>query len=346
MNPCGVFDRSYSEDMAIVRTRFQWGALAAFIIFFYSLPLFAPAQILSFISLTAITLIVVLGLYVLTGLCGQISVGQAAFMAVGAYTSTILIAKVGLPFLVSLVCAGLVAGLIGLIFGLPSLKVKGFYLVVATIGAQYIIMWIIMHTPSLTGGPMGMITPPAAIGAMVFQSERSCFFLIVTICALLLCFAKNLARTRIGRAFIAIRDNDLAAEVLGVNVFGYKLLAFFICSFYAGIGGSLFAHYTLRVTSEWFTLWDSIWYLGMLIVGGMGGIMGAIYGTVVMKGLKEVLSVVGIRVGPLIGPYIAANLVPIVTSLVIMAFLLFEPRGINHRWEVFKASYRRWPFPY
>ena len=350
MRPCGTYDESYAQDMAIVRTRLQWILLIGGLILLFCLPLFVGGRWLNLLNLIGISLIAVLGLNILTGYCGQISLGQAAFMAVGAYTSAILTAKLGFSFWAALPCAGLSAGIVGLIFGLPSLRVKGFYLAMATLAAMFIIPVIISHPlAGITGGVRSLIVPAPRVVGIACTSPQSMFYIIIPIAVLMTFFAKNLVRTGVGRAFIAIRDNDLAAEVQGVNVFGYKLLAFFICSVYAGVAGSLWAHWMRAINPEHFTLMDSIWYLGMMIVGGMGSTAGAVFGVAFLRILDELTKILGMTLSGIFvvwGAFIQAALGPIVYGLVIILFIVFEPRGLAHRWEIFKASYRLRPFAY
>ena len=348
MLPTGTYNPNYDVDIAIVRTRLQWGLLIAFLALLFTVPLFAAPYILNWLILTFVAIIAVHGLNILTGYAGQISLGQAAFVAVGAYTSAILTAKLGFPFWVALPCAGLMAGVVGLFFGLPSLRVKGFYLVLATLGAQFIILYIIEHI-TITGGTNGMHCPSASIGGLVFDTRSSYYYVAMLLTVLMTFFAKNLARTRVGRALVAVRDNDVAAEVLGVNVFYYKLTAFFIGCFYAGIAGSVWAHYFQAVHPEQFPLMNSIWYLGMLVVGGMGSTLGAILGVIFIKFLDELVSIGTPLLAdalPLLGENLFAAFGTIVFGLIIILFLIFEPRGLAHRWEVSKASYRLWPFSY
>ncbi len=273
-------------------------------------------------------------------------------MSVGAYTSGVLTTKLGFSFWAALPCAALSAGVIGLIFGLPSLRVKGFYLAMATLAAQFIIPAIIANPlEPLTGGVHSLKVPPPEIGGFVFRTPQSMFYIIIPIAVLMTFFAKNLVRTGVGRAFVAIRDNDLAAEVQGVNVFAYKLLAFFICSVYAGVAGCLWAHWMRAINPDHFTMMDSIWYVGMMIVGGMGSTAGAVFGVSFLRILDELtktgvtwlssLSIMGTS-----GAFIQASLGPIVYGLVITLFIIFEPRGLAHLWEMFKASYRLRPFAY
>lgn len=347
--PSGVFQESYAQDMAILRTRTQWLILLAFLVLLFTMPAYASNRMLTIVTIMGITVISVLGLQILTGYCGQISLGHAAFMAVGGYTSAILTARLGWPFWVALPCAGLGAGIVGIIFGLPSLKIKGFYLIMATVAAHFIIIWLILQFYGVTGGADGMAVPRPEIGGLVIKSKASYFYLVMIITCLATYLAKNIVRTRAGRAFIAIRDNDLAAEVMGVNLWIYKLTAFFIGCAFAGVAGALLAHYYAFISTDSFPFTNSVWYLGMLIVGGMGSITGVIFGTVFLKSLDELVTIFGptlAAIFPAIAAQAAASLGLIMRGLVIIIFLIFEPRGLAHRWELVKAYYRRWPFSY
>ena len=347
--PCGTRNYNYAEDMAIVRTRTHWALLIGFLILLFTMPLYLSNYRLGVMNSIGITLIAAVGLNILVGYCGQLSIGHVGFIAVGAYTSAILTNRLGMPFPVGLIGAGLVAGFIGIIFGLPSIRVKGFYLAITTIAAQFIIIWVINHW-GYTGGFNGITVPYASIGGLVFRSEGSQFYLIITITVLCVFFAKNITRTKIGRAFIAIRDNDLAAQVMGVNLLYYKLLAFFIGCFFAGIAGSLLAHYTGSLYGEQFSFTDSILYVGIIIIGGLGTSVGPIFGVVFIRLLQQFLTV---AVVPWLGNTFpgfpagfASGVAPMVFGLVLILFLILEPRGIAHRWALFKAAYRLWPFSY
>lgn len=340
--PCGTFNLSYAQDMAIVRTRMQWIILIAFIVFLLCLPMFMSSAWLAVLNLIGITLVAVLGLAIMTGYTGQISLGHSAFMGVGAYASACLASKVGLPFWVAMPLAGMFAGGVGLIFGAPSLRVKGLYLALATLAAQFILNWVFMHWAFLEG-VRGVRAPAPSIAGFVFNTEARYYYIICIVGLIMLFFAKNITRTRMGRAFVAVRDNDIAAEVMGVDVFRTKLWAFFIGCFFAGVAGSLWAHYMNIAHYQHFSLMDSVWYLGMLIVGGLGGIMGPVFGVFLIRLLTEFVAIISPSI-PIVGEAEAATLGQMVFGLVVVLFLIFEPRGLLHRWEIFKTSYRLWPF--
>jgi branched-chain amino acid transport system permease protein len=340
----GIFNENYAQDMATFRTRRDWGILFAFLIVLFACPLFSSDRILTIMTMIGIAIVSVHGLNILTGYCGQISIGHAGFMAVGGYTSAILCAKLGLPFWLALPCAALAAGIAGLIFGLPSLRIKGFYLIMATIAAHFIIIWFILQFRNVTGGGDGLAVPRPQIGGIVLKSKASYFYLVMTIACLATFLAINIVRTRAGRAFIAIRDNDLAAEVMGVNLWSYKLQAFFIGCVFAGVAGALLVHYYGFASVDQFPFMDSVWYLGMLIVGGMGSTAGVIFGTISLKLLDELVTTGGPILSAAIAAQAAASLALITHGLIIILFLIFEPRGLAHRWGMIKAYFRLWPF--
>jgi branched-chain amino acid transport system permease protein len=347
--PCGTYDSSYDQDMAIVRTRLQWILLVVGLLFLFSLPLYSGNYILYMVNNICITLIAVVGLNILMGYCGLVSLGQAAFMGVGAYTTGILAHHLGFTFWLALPSSALMAGIVGVLFGLPSLRIKGFYLSMATLAAQFIIMTLILNAESLTGGASSLSVPAPRIGDFVFNSQSKMFYLIVPLTILMIFFAKNIVRTGTGRAFIAIRDNDLAAEVTGINVFSYKLVAFFISNVFAGVAGCLWAYTMRSINPEQFTLIDSVWMMGMVFIGGQGSIAGAVFGTIFIRGLDELVRTVTPSLPALIPQLKAENVIgfgPVIFAVVVIVFLIYEPRGLAHRWEVFKASYRLNPFTY
>jgi len=340
----GTFHENYAQDMAIFRSKLHWGILFVFVILLFTCPLFFSDRIVTIMTMIGIAIISVHGLNILTGYCGQISIGHVGFMAVGAYTSAILTAKLGWSFWPALPCAALAAGVAGLIFGLPSLKIKGFYLIMATIAAYFIIIWLVLQLRSVTGGADGLPVPKPKIGGIVLKSKASYFYLVMIIACLATLLANNIVKTRAGRAFVAIRDNDLAAEVMGVSLWSYKLQAFFIGCVYAGVAGVLLVHYYAFASVDQFSFMDSVWYLGMLIVGGMGSTSGAIMGAISLKLLDEMVILVGPILSKAVAAQAAASLALITHGLVIILFLIFEPRGLAHRWGMIKAYFRLWPF--
>ena len=346
MRPCGVFDKTYEKDIAIVRTWQHWTILLVAIAFLIVLPLFTPYYLMNLINFIFINVIVVLGLQIVMGYCGQISFGQPAFMAVGAYTSSILTLSYGFSFWLALPISGIIAGIVGLIGGAPSLRIKGFYLAMSTIAMFYVSIWVITHL-DITGRNQGLTPPPPQLGSFSFNTDERMYYIIMIATLFMTFFARNLVRSRVGRAFVAIRDNDLAAEVMGVNLYYYKLLAFFISCFYAGIAGSLYAHWYMAITPEQFTLIHALTYIGAIIIGGMGSIPGVFFGVIFLQLLDELVlfgSPKLAQVFPWIGSAPAASLGVSAFGLVLILFLIYEPRGVAHFWEIFKASYRLYPF--
>ncbi len=346
--PCGIYFQSYEKDAALVQTKTAWVVHIAFILLLACLPLVASPRVLSILSMISINVIAVLGLNILTGFCGQFSLGHVAFMAVGAYTSAILTASLGAPFWLALVCAPLVAGVVGVVFGLPSLRVKGFYLILATVAAQFILVdFLPFQFNTITGGGTGIDVPHPKFGDLILRTEAQKYLLIVTFAVLATILVTNILRTKAGRAFVAIRDNDLAASVMGVNVYGYKLLAFFLGCLLAGLAGALYAHYVGHVSPEFFTLNNSIWFLGMIIIGGGGSTSGAVMGTVFLSLLIELTIEIAPLVEktvPLLSSSASASLGLLVPGVVIILFLMFEPRGLSHRWWMIKAYFKLWPY--
>ena len=347
--PAGVRSFSYGQDMAIFRTKTHWFLLLMMLVVLFAMPMFLANYWLSVANLIMITIIAATGLNILTGYCGQLSIGHAGFMAVGAYTSAILTRTFDLPFPVSFLCAGIMAGLVGMLFGISSLRVKGFYLAISSLAAQFIIIWVISHWDSVTGGTNGLPVSPAKIAGLALRSQSDKFYLILLVTIMAIFVAKNLSRTKPGRAFVAIRDNDLAAEVMGISPFRYKLLAFFIGCFFAGIAGSLFAHWTGYINPESFPFTNSILYVGMIIIGGLGTTIGPIFGVIFIQLLDVLVTHISPALQaafPNLSSGFVVGIAPMLFGLAIILFLIFEPRGLAHRWQLFKASYRLWPFSY
>jgi branched-chain amino acid transport system permease protein len=271
-------------------------------------------------------------------------------MGVGMYTVGILQRHFGINFWVCLPLAGLVPMLIGMMFGLPALRMKGLYLAFATLAAHFVIVYVISNWRSVTNGTDGMwMKRPDVLFGIDFKIDRNYYFLVLSITIFMTYLATNLARTKLGRSFVAVRDNDIAAEVMGINIAYTKILAFGIGCFFAGIAGALGGAYYEYVNVEWFGLDDSIWYLGFLVVGGFGSIFGAIAGATVWKVMDEFSTLVTPIAEIFLGGaafYASAAFSLICYSLIIIVFLVYEPRGIAHRWEIIKRSYRLHPFPY
>jgi branched-chain amino acid transport system permease protein len=353
--PCGLFHETYEKDEHVFQTLWVKVWLAIFFVFMLTFPLYARSlsQILNtnVLNMFVIIMIYVIGahgLNILTGYTGQISLGHGAFMGVGAYTAGILAVRLGWPIWVTLPCAGLMTAAVGMIFGLPSLRLKGLYLAIATMAAQFIIDYAMRNWTALTGGSSGLMVPFASIGGFTFDSDVKFYYLALVLAVLATIFTKNITRTRSGRAFVAIRDRYLAAEVIGVNLFYYRIMSFGISSFYVGIAGGLWAYYINVISDEHFTIWLSIQYLAMCIIGGLGHVLGGIFGAIFMVLLPEVLRIPAeILSGVWPGMFnIFGTLQEGVFGLIIILFLIFEPDGLAARWHTIRAYFKLWPFSY
>jgi branched-chain amino acid transport system permease protein len=304
----------------------------------------------------AIFAIAVQGLNILMGYTGQISLGHAAFMAVGAYSGAIFAREFGMPFWIAVPSAAIFTGFVGLLFGLPSLRVKGFYLAMATLAAQFIIPWVMRYPlEHLTNGSRPLEVPTPTIFGISFSHESAMFYLVIPSAVLLFLGARNMMRTRIGRAFISVRDNDLAAELLGINVFTYKLRAFFLSSVYAGLAGALWAFDSGSLSLDKFTLVLSVEMLAMLVIGGAGWSLGPLFGvafitlltqTVIPSIIPPLYDVLPSMM-PFVDPVnIFAALSPLLFGLALITFLIIEPRGLAYRWEILKIAWKIRPYSY
>lgn len=350
IRPAGDFDRTYEQDMAIIRKPWQWVVLGIAIAAAFTVPYWGSAYLVTTINQIAIAVIALQGLNILTGYNGQISLGQAAFMLIGGYISALLVVHAGFSMFFAIPFAALGTGLVGLLFGLPSLRVKGFYLAMATLAAQFIIPWLSRHAyPDFLGGSSGRIDVPVpTIGSFAFDEVDEFIFISLIVLIFTTLLTMNITRSRLGRAFVSVRDNDLAAELLGINPFGYKLRAFFIAAMLAGIAGALKAHSQRGIGTEFgYGLEESILFLGMLVIGGLGTNIGPFLGATVVIILEDIAEIVGdqlIMLFPTLEVSLQTSFRPIFFGLVLMLFLIFEPRGLAHRWQLVKAAWRLRPF--
>lgn len=350
-HPCGNFKETYEAELAIFETDFgRLWMLIGIVLLFGVIPFVSSPYILYVLNIIGIYSMAAVGLNILTGYTGQISLGHGAFFGVGAYTAAILASKAHSPFLLSLLAAGVVTAAVGFIFGLPSSRLKHLYLLIATLAGQFIMEYVFVNWESLTGGAEGIVVMGARLFGLDLGNDRTFYFVIFFFFVLTTWIAVNLKRTRYGRAFIAIRDNDRAAEGMGIPIFRYKLLSFAISSFYAGLAGALYAYFTMSITPEPFNLWLSIEFLAMIIIGGLGSIPGSVFGTVFIVVLNEVLSHVTeylMNIGA--SESIAITIAPLrefIFGLAIVLFIIYEPKGIAEVWRVVRSSFRLWPFSY
>lgn len=351
LRPSGDFDRSYKEDNALFRKPWHWGLLVLTILAIASSPYWAPAKFVIMANRIGYWIIAVQGLNILTGYTGQISLGQAAFMLAGGFISALTVEHWGISVFLAYPIAAVGTGFIGLIFGLPSLRVKGFYLAMATLAAQFIIPWTTLYLwPEYLGGSNGIISAKVpTIGSFEFNTPSTYIYITLVAVIFSSLIAINISRTRLGRAFVAIRDNDLAAEIMGVNLYSYKLRAFFIAAMFAGLAGALKAHNERAIGTELgYTLVDSIFLLGMLVVGGLGSRLGPFLGAAFIIWVEDLSNIFGSFMADMLpiamSDRVLTSFRPIFFGIVLMGFLIFEPRGFAHRWQLLKAAWRLRPF--
>jgi branched-chain amino acid transport system permease protein len=352
----GQFKSTYLADSAIFPIRQDRIGMAVILaLAFVVVPLTASPYIFSAILVpTLILALAAIGLNILTGYAGQLSLGSAAFMAVGAFASFNFILRIpGIPILVAFACGGLCAAAIGIVFGLPSLRIRGFYLAVATLAAQFFIIWFLTKVGWVTNyNASGVITAqPIVILGYRFDAPAAKYLLVLSIVALMALAAKNLARGNIGRKWMAIRDMDVAAEVIGIPPMRTKLLAFAVSSFYCGVAGALFAYaYLGTVEPEAYNLDLSFRILFMVIIGGAGTILGSFLGSAFIVLTPIVLNTLVNWLDASIGLHVPAsagsNLEVIVFGVLIIFFLVVEPLGLARLWSIGKEKLRLWPFPH
>ncbi|MCG8352034.1 MAG: branched-chain amino acid ABC transporter permease [Chloroflexales bacterium] len=347
----GTFHTSYASDTALRPTWPMRLRIIVVLVAVLIFPWFADNYWLSLANTIGIAAIGAIGLNILVGYTGQISIGHGGFLAVGAYGAGLLAVNLGLPFWLTVPLASLLTALVGGLFGLPSLRLKGLYLAIATLAAQEIIIWVITHGDILGVGE-SLSVPAATLFGLNLNERTSTdfryYWLIMACLFVTVLFTSNLFRSRVGRAFVAIRDQDIAAQVIGVDLFRYKLLAFATSSFFAGMAGALTAHYRGVISWERFTIETSILYLSMIIIGGLGSVSGSIYGAAFIILLPALLTNLGRASSDLI-PNINSY-IPFIQQgafgLAIVLFLIFEPEGIVKIWRNIKDYFRLWPFSY
>ncbi|MDQ6894558.1 MAG: branched-chain amino acid ABC transporter permease [Acidobacteriota bacterium] len=349
----GQFRATYEEDRRIFPIREDRIAFSALLLVaFVVIPLVGNDYWFGAILIPFLILaLAALGLNILTGYAGQLSLGSAAFMAVGAFAAFNLMVRLpGMPLLASFFLAGIITATVGLFFGLPSLRIKGFYLAVTTLAAQFFIEWALTKFSWFSNNnASGVISAPRmAILGYRFESPVSRYLLTLSLVSVLAVAAKNLVRSRIGRAWMAVRDMDVAAEVIGIPMLKTKLLAFAVSSFYCGIAGALWAFaYLGSVEPQAFDLNRSFQILFMIIIGGMGSVLGAFLGAAFIILLPIFLNVAahGIFAGR-VSQSLLSNLELILFGVLIIFFLAVEPRGLARLWQIGKEKLRLWPFPH
>ena len=360
--PCGDYHQDYAKDHAWFQTRFLKGKMILLaLLLFVFIPLFADDYWLSVANTIGYTILGALGVQLLIGFCGQVTLGHAAFIAVGAYCSTLLILEFpwpkflldwGLAYPSSFIIAAIVAGIWSVLFGLPSARVKGFYLILTTMAAQFITVDFIItqYVAQIGGRGQAFSLPPGTIkvGPWIIDTDIKVYYMMIVLLVICVIGLANLLRSRAGRAWVAIRDNDISAEVMGINVVKYKLLAFFVAGFIGGIAGAFWISNLAAISPEHFPWFWSLWLVGVILIGGVGSIHGAIFGSIFMVVVIEVLQ---LAVMPFADTYpkLLMDFLFIkeaVFGLAICAFMIFEPNGLAYRWWQIKNYFNLWPFSY
>jgi branched-chain amino acid transport system permease protein len=352
LRPSGDFRSSYAADTMIFDTRASRYACMLAIALLCLAPLVLDKYGLSLLIQIGYLGIAALGLNVLVGFTGQISIGHAAFFGFGAFASAWIANNTPIPVFFAIPLAGVATTAVGMLFGVPAARLKGLYLAIATLAAQYILQDFFARAQWFTGGVAGTPAEPFQIFGFAFDSDDTYFYVVLAYVVACFLLVANLMRTRDGRALVAVRDHYLSAEMMGINLTKYRTLSFGISSFFAGIGGALYGHYLGFVSVEGFGILFSIQFLGMIIIGGLGSIMGTLMGTAFMTLLPEAMeAATGLLAGTPLDA--ALNLKENVSYLremaigtVIILFLIFEPDGLAHRWRQIKAYWKLYPFSY
>lgn len=343
----GYFRTDYAQDLALIQTRAERVSLAVAVAIAIALPFIAGPFLLDLACQVFLASIGALSLMLLTGYAGQISLGHAGLIAAGAFTTGILAREIAAPFWVTLPASALTGILLGLIFGLPSLRLRGLYLAVSTLALHFIVIYLGGEYETKRGFSTGILIDPPSLAGIKLTDGRAWYFvlLLAAIVSLMICI--NLLRSRSGRAWRAVHARETVAEALGINVAGYKLLVFVISSSMTSVAGCLFAYYRGFVSIEAFDLFLSIQYVAMIIIGGMGSLLGALLGAFfvtifpyLIEGLLDLLP----NVQKLAGDIFAVNYASF--GLVMILFLIFEPLGLVGIWRRLQNYFLLWPFKY
>jgi branched-chain amino acid transport system permease protein len=341
----GYFRTDYRADFALVQTRLERVSLAVFIAALTAFPFLASPFQLDLACQVFLATIGSLSLMLLTGYAGQISLGHAGLLAAGAFTAGILFKEANAPFWITLPAAAGVGGLLGVVFGLPSLRLRGLYLAVSTLALHFIVVYLGGEYETKRGFSTGIVIDPPRFGSASLTDGRAWYFVLLLAAAATLLICLNLLRSRTGRAWQAIRAHETVAEALGIGIAGYKLLAFVISSALTAVAGALFAYYRGFVSVEAFSLFLTIQYVAMIIIGGMGSLLGALAGAVFVTLFPywieaALLSLPGAQ--RYAGEVFAVNYAAF--GLVMILFLIFEPLGLVGIWRRIQSYFLLWPF--
>jgi branched-chain amino acid transport system permease protein len=348
--PAGDFRTSYAADATIFPTRTSRNFAIAGVAALCLAPQLFSEYWLTITIQVGIFSIAALGLNILVGFTGQISIGQSAFFLFGAFTSAYLSNNFPIPVFFAIPLAGAVTALVGLVFGVPAARLKGLYLVIATLAAQYILLDFFSRAEWFSGGAAPASANPFSIFGYTLRGDRQYFYVVLAYVLISFILVTNLMRTRDGRALVAIRDHYLSAEIMGINLTKYRTLSFGLAAFFAGISGALYAHYQLVISQEGFGIERSILFLAMVIIGGAGSVMGTLMGTAFIVLVPEAMETISNSLkGSAFDHALSLNnnitfLREITIGLIIIGFLMFEPDGLAHRWRQIKAYWKLYPF--
>ena len=341
----GYFRTGYEQDLALIGTRLERRSLGVFVIALLAFPLIASPFQLDLACQVFLACVGSLSLMLLTGYAGQISLGHAGLIAAGAFTVGILFRETNAPFWITLPAAAAVGGILGIIFGLPSLRLRGLYLAVSTLALHFVVIYLGGEYESRRGFSTGIVIDPPRLGSVSISDGRAWYFILLAAAAATLLVCLNLLRARTGRAWRAIRAHETVAEALGIGIAGYKLLAFVISSAVTAVAGALFAYYRGFVSVEAFSLFLTIQYLAMVIIGGMGSLLGALLGATFVTIFPYIIEIVLLA---LPGAQRYASLLFAVNyaafGLVMILFLIFEPLGLVGIWRRIQSYFLLWPF--
>ena len=343
----GYFRTGYAQDFALIQTRLERAALAIFVMGLVAFPFLVTVFYLDLACQVFLAAIGALSLMLLTGYAGQISLGHAGLIAAGAFTVGILFREFAAPFWLTLPAAAAVGAILGFIFGLPSLRLRGLYLAISTLALYFVVVYVGGEYENTRGFSTGIMVDPPNIGTFALKNPRVWYFVLLAAAAATFLLCANLLRSRTGRAWRAIRAHEIVAEALGISVAGYKLSAFVISSAMASVAGALFAYYRGFVSVEAFSLFLSIQYIAMIIIGGMGSLLGALLGALFVTLFPYLIEAVLMKL-PNAQGYAGALFAVDYASfgLVMILFLVLEPLGLVGVWHRLQNYFVMWPFKY
>jgi len=343
----GYFKTSYGSDLSLVETQTRWVFLIILVTGLVVFPFMASVFLLDLANQVFLALIGAMALMLLTGYAGQISLGHAGFIAAGAFTTAILFKEIKAPIWVTFPASGLVGAILGIIFGLPSLRLRGLYLALSTLAMHFIVTYFGAEYETKRGFSTGVIIQAPSFGLFRIEDPRLWYFLLLFMDILVLLFSINLVRSRTGRAWSAIRNREVVAAALGIKVSSYKLSAFITSSVMTSIAGCLFAYYRGFVSVEAFSLFMTIQYIAMIIIGGLGSILGTIFGTIFVVLLPYVIDAIGkmLHVPARLTTYMFA-IQYASFGLIMIIFLVLEPGGLVSIWNRIRNYFVLWPFKY